>query len=77
LPETAIALIQAGFTDQLLLSHDAGWFDPARQDGLPENGFRGYTALARDFIPGLLERGIREEQVRLITVNNPLKAFAF
>jgi phosphotriesterase-related protein len=75
--ETAIALIQAGFTDQLLLSHDAGWFDPARQDGLPEQGFRGYTALARDFIPGLLERGITEEQVRLITVNNPLKAFAF
>jgi len=75
--ETAIALIQAGFADQLLLSHDAGWFDPARQDGLPEQGFRGYTALARDFIPVLLKRGIREEQVRLITVNNPLKAFAF
>ena len=75
--ETAIALIQAGFTDQLLLSHDAGWFDPARQDGLPENGFRGYTALARDFIPELLKRGISDEQVRIITVNNPRKAFAF
>ena len=75
--ETTIALIEAGFADHLLLSHDAGWYNPARSDGLPEEGFRGYTALARDFLPGLLKRGINEEQIRLITVNNPAKAFAF
>ncbi|HVF25243.1 MAG TPA: esterase [Anaerolineales bacterium] len=75
--ETTIALIEAGFADHLLLSHDAGWYNPARPDGLPEDGFRGYTALARDFLPGLLKRGITEEQVRLITVNNPANAFAF
>lgn len=75
--ETIIALLEAGFADHLLLSHDAGWFNPARQDGLPDEGFRGYTALAQDFLPGLLKRGIREEQIRLITVNNPAKAFAF
>ena len=75
--ETTIALIEAGFADHLLLSHDAGWYNPAHSDGLPEEGFRGYTALARDFLPELLKRGISEEQVRLITVNNPAKAFAF
>jgi phosphotriesterase-related protein len=75
--ETTIALIEAGFADHILLSHDAGWYNPARPDGLPDEGFRGYTALARGFIPGLLKRGIDEEQVRLITVNNPAKAFAF
>ena len=75
--KTTIALIKAGFSDHLLLSQDAGWYNPARPDGLPEDGFRGYTALARDFIPGLLKRGITEEQVRLITVNNPANAFAF
>jgi len=75
--ETTIALIEAGFADHILLSHDAGWYNPARSDGLPEEGFRGYTALARDFLPELLKRGINEEQVRLITVNNPAKAFAF
>ena len=75
--ESTIALIKAGFSDHLLLSQDAGWYNPARPDGLPEDGFRGYTALARDFIPGLLKRGITEEQVRLITVNNPANAFAF
>lgn len=75
--ETAIALIEAGFADRLLLSHDAGWYNPADRDGLPEEGFRGYTALTRDFLPELLKRGIREEQVQLITVNNTAKAFAF
>jgi phosphotriesterase-related protein len=74
---TAIALIEAGFIDHLLLSHDAGWYNPARSDGLPEDGYRGYTALAKEFIPELLNRGITEEQVRQITVHNPARAFAF
>ena len=75
--ETTLAMIAAGYADQLLLSHDAGWYNPARPDGLPEEGFRGYTALTREFLPALQERGITEEQVRLITVNNPARAFAF
>jgi phosphotriesterase-related protein len=74
---TAFALIQAGFADQLLLSHDAGWYNPARTDGLPEDGFRGYTALVRDFLPALQKQGVTEEQIRLITVTNPARAFAF
>jgi len=73
----AIALIQAGYKDHLLLSHDAGWYDPARPDGLPNEGYRGCTALAKDFIPALLERGITEEQVKHITVTNPAVAFSF
>jgi len=75
--ETILAIIQAGYIEQLLLSHDAGWYNPARPDGLPDEGFRGYTALIKEFLPALLERGITEEQVRLITVNNPADAFAF
>lgn len=75
--ETALSLIEAGFADRLLLSHDAGWYNPARADGLPDQGFRGYTALVEDFIPGLLKRGISREQVHLITVTNPAEAFAF
>ena len=74
---TAIGLIDAGFVDRLLLSHDAGWYNPARPDGLPNDGYRGYTALAKDFIPELLHRGLSEEQVRQITVHNPARAFGF
>lgn len=75
--ETAVALIQAGFAGQLLLSHDAGWYNPARPDGLPDEGYRGYTALTTEFIPELLKRGVSQDQIRLITVINPARAFAF
>lgn len=75
--EIVIALIEAGFADHILLSHDAGWYNPASPDGLPEGGYRGYTALKEEFIPALLNRGISEEQVRSMTVNNPANAFAF
>ncbi len=75
--EATLALIEAGFTDQILLSHDAGWYNPARPDGLPEDGFRGYTTLTKEFLPALLERGVTAEQVQLITVDNPARAFAF
>ena len=73
---TALVLIEAGLIDHLLLSHDAGWYNPARADGLPDDGYRGYTALVSEFIPALLRSGISEEQVRRITVENPARAFA-
>lgn len=75
--EKTLALISAGYIDHLLLSHDAGWYNPARADGLPEDGYRGYTALVKDFIPALLKQGVTEEQVKRITVENPANAFAF
>ena len=75
--QTTLELIHAGYAEHLLLSHDAGWYDPARTNGLPENGYRGYTALMKEFLPALRERGISEEQIKLITVENPARAFAF
>ena len=75
--ETTVALIESGFIDHVLLSHDAGWYNPARPDGLPDDGYRGYTALVRDFIPELLNRGISRDQVQQITVHNPARAFSF
>ncbi|HEY5728672.1 MAG TPA: esterase, partial [Anaerolineales bacterium] len=75
--EAALALISAGNIDRLLLSHDAGWYNPASPDGLPDDGYRGYTALTRDFIPALIKQGISEEQIRQVTEHNPIQAFAF
>ena len=77
LVDKVLALIGAGYIDHILLSHDAGWYNPARADGLPDGGFRGYTALVRDFIPTLLSRRVTEAQVKQITVDNPVEAFAF
>lgn len=75
--DRVVGLIEAGFINNILLSHDAGWFEPGRPDGLPKDGYRGYTALVKDFIPALLARGVSNEDVHCITVLNPREAFAF
>jgi phosphotriesterase-related protein len=75
--ETVLALMGAGYTDHILLSHDAGWYTPGSPDGLPSDGFRGYTALTKQFLPALVARGVSEEQIRQMTVDNPAGAFSF
>ena len=75
--EAVSVLIAGGFVEQILLSHDAGWYNPASPDGMPESGYRGYTALTRDFLPALSARGVSEEHIRQMTVTNPAQAFAF
>lgn len=72
-----LALIEAGYAENTLLSHDAGWYDPSRPDGQPEGGIRGYTALVEEFIPALHARGVTDDLVHLITVTNPAQPFAF
>jgi phosphotriesterase-related protein len=74
--ESVAALIEAGYADHILLSHDAGWYDPATSDGNPPNGYRGYTALSEQFIPALKGRGVSEEAIRQMTVVNPARAFS-
>lgn len=76
--DDTLALIKAGYADRLLLSHDAGWYDPSQPDGRPEgDGMRGFTALVEEFIPTLRARGVTHDLIRLITVTNPSRAFAF
>jgi phosphotriesterase-related protein len=73
-----LALIEAGCAENILLSHDAGWYDPSQPDGRPKEGrIRGYTALVEKFIPTLRARGVTDNLVHLITVTNPARAFAF
>ena len=71
-----LALIEAGFSDRILLSHDAGWYQPGSPDGLPEAGIRGFTDIVTKFIPGLHSRGVSDKDVELITKKNPARAFA-
>jgi phosphotriesterase-related protein len=73
----SLALIEAGYAGSLLLSHDAGWYDPSQADGQPEEGgVRGFTALVEEFIPALRSRGVSDDLVDLMTVTNPARAFA-
>jgi phosphotriesterase-related protein len=76
--EAVLALIEAGYAEHILLSHDAGWYDPAQPDGHPKpDGIRGYTALVEQFIPALRARGVDDETLHTLTVTNPANAFAF
>jgi phosphotriesterase-related protein len=74
--EAVLALLEAGYAEHTLLSHDAGWYDPAQPDGQPKpDGIRGYTALVEQFIPALRARGVDDETLHLLTVTNPANAF--
>jgi len=65
--------LAAGHEGQLLLSHDAGWFDPA----LPAGGAqRPFTTLTTSFLPALREAGVGEQAVDRLTRRNPFAAFA-
>lgn len=70
-----ISLIDAGFASHILLSHDAGWYQPGQPGGQPEGGIRGYTALVDAFLPALRARGISEELIHQLTWTNPAQAF--
>jgi phosphotriesterase-related protein len=73
-----LALIEAGYADKVLLSHDAGWYDPSQSDGHPEgDGIRGYTALFNSFLPELRNHGVPENVITQMTTTNPAEAFAF
>jgi phosphotriesterase-related protein len=76
LAEAVLAMVEEGFGDRVLLSHDAGWFQPGEPGGIPEHGIRGYTALSEEFIPLLKEKGLDDALIQLLTEENPKRAFA-
>ena len=66
-------MLDEGFKDQLLLSQDRGWYDPAQPGGgLP----RPFTYLPEFFLPKLRAAGIGDEVIRQLTRGNPFKAFS-
>lgn len=68
-----IELKKRGHTARVLLSHDAGWFDPAKPGGGP---YRGYEFLWSAFLPRLREAGFSTLEIDQLVVRNPAEAFA-
>ena len=71
--EMVLRVLDAGYGSQLLLSHDAGWFDPAQPGGGTP---RGYTHLVTSLIPALHAAGIDDATVDRLTRDNPFAAYA-
>ncbi|QLH77922.1 esterase [Halosimplex rubrum] len=67
------ALVEAGYTDRVLLSQDRGWYDPSEPDGGEQ---KPYTYLTETFLPKLREAGVDEATVRRIARDNPFEAYA-
>lgn len=64
---------QHGLLDRVLLSHDAGWYSVGEPNG---GKFRSYTTLFEKFLPALKKAGFSDEEIQLLTVQNPARAFA-
>ena len=57
---------------RVLLSHDAGWYDPAKPGG---GDYRGYAFLSDGFLPALREASFSTAEIDDLTRNNPARAF--
>jgi phosphotriesterase-related protein len=66
-------LTDAGLDNRILISHDAGWYNPGQPHG---GNKRGFTALTTTFMPKLQRAGLSEAQIRKLTRENPFRAFA-
>lgn len=58
---------------RVLLSHDAGWYDPGKTDG---GEFREFTVLFRKMIPAMEQAGFTEDEIVRLIHENPANAFA-
>ncbi len=68
-----LRILDAGYSDQLLLSHDRGWYDPSQPGG---GETKPFDYLSLRFVPQLQERGIQQETISTWMEDNPFRAFA-
>jgi len=66
-------MLDAGCGDRVLLSHDRGWYDPAKpHGGVP----RPFTYISETFLPKLAASGVDAATIDQLTRGNPFRAFA-
>ncbi|MEU2229330.1 phosphotriesterase-related protein, partial [Streptomyces sp. NPDC018347] len=74
---TVVEMARRGYAEKMVLAHDASCFidyfpSAAREVALPN---WNYTHISDDVIPALLERGVTEDQVKAMLVDNPRRYF--
>jgi phosphotriesterase-related protein len=67
-----IKLKNEGLLPRVLISHDSGWYDPAKPGG---GTFNGFTDIFEAFLPILKEKGFSDEDIDQLLVKNPQEAF--
>jgi phosphotriesterase-related protein len=65
-------LKNAGFLNRVLISHDAGYYNPDEPNG---GSFRGYTDIFDHLIPELLDNNFTDDDIHQLLVINPREAY--
>ncbi|MGB4400335.1 MAG: hypothetical protein WBJ10_13265 [Daejeonella sp.] len=71
--ELLIKLKTENLLHKILISHDAGWYDPEKVNG---GNFRGYTDMFEYLIPPLRKNGFSSKDIDLLLVKNPQRAYS-
>jgi phosphotriesterase-related protein len=75
--ETLLKLIELGYTDQIHLSHDgAAWYDFMACNPLFEGQEPDYLLIHNELLPALRERGVTQQQIDQMMVENPRRFFS-
>ncbi len=61
----------AGILEKILLSHDAGWYDPQKET----QSIQAYVNLFDHLYPALMKRGFTQEEWDLLVKKNPVRAY--
>ncbi|MDH5399041.1 MAG: twin-arginine translocation signal domain-containing protein [Cyclobacteriaceae bacterium] len=64
---------EQGLLHRTLVSHDAGWYDPDKEEG---GEFAPFTTIYTQLIPMLKNEGLTDKEVKVIFETNPVEAFA-
>ena len=71
--QTLLLMKENRFLHRTLLSHDAGWYDPAKPNGGTID--RSYTVLFNRLMPTLNRQGFARKDWKQLLVENPVEAF--
>ncbi len=71
--EMLVYLKEKKLLEKVLVSHDAGWYDPEKLKG---GTYRNYNTLFEKLIPRLRSNGFSENEINQILVVNPADAFS-
>jgi phosphotriesterase-related protein len=64
---------RAGLLERVLVSHDAGWYSVGELRG---GTVRGFDTLFTTFLPALKKADFTDDEIKLLTVVSPAKAFS-
>ncbi len=70
--ESIYAMIEAGHVEQMVIAHDI-----CSQAQLKENGGGGYTYIHDIILPGLKAKGVSDQTIQKILVENPRRVLTF